>query len=209
MKRATLLVRLTAGLGLMIGLLALSVAGAGAQAGATITIHNRICPGGFDPNSGGDAFFSECHGTPPDPALGFAITGGATLETDAEGNVVFDGLAAGTYEISGGVPGEFAETVVYCSDADDVSVAWPFEFTGIGIAITVAEGDNVVCDWYNIPIDLSGNPTPSPTKPTTTLPNTGAGVGSNESDLGQLPAVLALAVGAGAAYLGLRRRFAA
>jgi hypothetical protein len=209
MKRATRLVRLTAGLGLMIGLLAVGVAGVGAQAGATITIHNRICPGGFDPNSSGDSFFNECHGTPPDPALGFIITGGEALNTDAEGNVVFGGLAAGTYEISGGAPGEFAETVVYCSNADDVSVAWPFEFTGIGIAITVAEGDNVVCDWYNIPIDLSGNPTPAPTKPTTSLPNTGAGVSADERNLWQLPATVALVVGAGAAYLGLRRRFAA
>jgi hypothetical protein len=207
MQRATLLVRLTAGLGLMIGLFAFAVAGAGAQTAATITIHNRICPGGFDPDSGGDEFFAECHDTAPDPALGFILTGGAALETDAEGNVVFDGLAAGTYEISGGAPGEFAETVVFCSDADDVSVAWPFVFTGIGISVTVAAGDNVVCDWYNIPIDLSGAPTPTKA-PTTSLPNTGTGVSGDDGGLGALPFALALVGVVGVAYVGLRRRFA-
>jgi hypothetical protein len=35
----------------------------------------------------------------------------------------------------------------------------------------------VICDWYNIPEDLSGN-----TGGTTTLPNTGAGVSTADGD---------------------------
>ncbi len=123
-----------------------------------IEVHNRICPG--EREFGGD-HFAECHETVPDPGLPFTImtTDGTVLDedvTDANGNVYFTGLAGGTYTISGGVPGEFADVAVYCSVAADGGTRQPFTAVPTGIQLTIDADDRVVCDWYNVPYDLRG-----------------------------------------------------
>ncbi|MGH2604619.1 MAG: LPXTG cell wall anchor domain-containing protein, partial [Dehalococcoidia bacterium] len=124
-----------------------------------------------------------CHGNPQTSGLEFFIDGPVADSgpTDGAGDVTFGALPAGTYEISGGVPGEFADTFVYCSINEDPNNVIPVTGTAIGVSIDVAEGAAVICDWYNIPIDLSGNGDGDDDDDTaTTLPNTGAGVSSGE-----------------------------
>ena len=66
----------------------------------------------------------------------------------------FSDLVAGNYTINEDVPGDFTSIYVYCSlaGADDV-VPFTYNEAIQGIDITLAEGQNVICDWYNIPDD--------------------------------------------------------
>lgn len=128
------------------------------SSGGYIEVHNRICPG--EKEFGGD-YFAECHETVPDPGLPFTLTAsdGTVLDedvTDGNGNVYFTGLSAGTYTMSGGVPGEFADARYYCSVSADGGTAFPFTPVTVGIQLTIAASDRIVCDWYNVPYDLRG-----------------------------------------------------
>lgn len=200
------LVRLVGGLAVALALLGATISTGEAQGGtASLTIHNRLCPSEYS----GDDVFGDCHGNPQNSGLEFAITGPVSDSgpTDANGNITFGGLPAGAYEISGGVPGEFASTVVYCSVNEDPNNVLPVTSTATGVSIDVPDGAAVVCDWYNIPFDLSGNGDDDgdDDDTATTLPNTGAGVAGGHGDAGLFlggAAVLALA---GMALVSRRR----
>jgi hypothetical protein len=134
---------------------------------SSIEVHNRICPTEY----AGDNFFGDCHDNPPDPGLSFTFTDGVTREgtTDAQGDVGFANLPEGTYTITGGVPGEFAERVVYCAvGTEETSNQEPVEFEYVtgGIQFFLPADTNVICDWYQIPFDLQGDPTPTTTPET-------------------------------------------
>ena len=120
-----------------------------ATSAATLTIHNRICPAGFE----GPDYYGACHDNPQSANLPFIVAGpeGRELPTDAAGNVTFANLPVGTYTVSGGPPGDFADVVVYCAPASAPGTAFPFQYVGGGYQISIAlgAGDNVVCDWYN------------------------------------------------------------
>lgn len=206
-------VRLAAGLGLLLALLASTMmTGSAQEANASITIHNRICPVEY----AGDDIFGDCHGTPQDAGLEFAIDGPVSDSgaTDGNGDITFAGLPAGTYEISGGVPGDFADTAVYCSVEDDPENMLAVTPTAIGVSIELPAGTNVVCDWYNIPYDLRGddggddddddNGGQTPTKPTT-LPSTGAGTAAGETDAAFVLGGMAVIALAGFAVVTRRR----
>jgi hypothetical protein len=191
--------------GLMVTALAASP-GAGAQEASSITIHHRLCPGGY---TGGD-YFTDCHDQLAGQSFEFTVESGGgieTLSTDAAtGNVTFS-VVPGGVEIYGGVPGEFAETFVYCSQDQ---VALELSETAKGVAFDALAGE-VVCDWYNTPIDLSGDGDGDSSgddggEVVTELPNTGAGAmasGSGSLMAMLLPGLLTL-IGAGT--LGLRTR---
>jgi hypothetical protein len=127
---------------------------------AQLTIHNRICPLGFT----GPDYYGVCHDTPPNPGLPFIVSGPSVAEgiTEPNGNITFAGLTPGSYAVSGGVPGEFATANYFCASADTPSRAYPFTETATGITVSLPAGADVICDWYNTPIDLSGLPTPPP-----------------------------------------------
>jgi hypothetical protein len=198
----------------------------GEAAGATLTIHNRLCPSDFF----GTDYYARCH----DVAVSgqpFLIVGPERREaaTDADGNVVFAGLADGTYRVTGGAPGEFiARTVIFCAPAANPGTEFPSALEtpaeGSGFtAITLATGDDVVCDWYSIPAtfradDDGGDGVSAPTPPAsaqatrvadsevpTELPNTGAGTGVERRPLGEWPLVIVLVVLVGVAGIGSRR----
>ncbi len=144
-----------------LGLISATPVGAAQTADtATITIHNRICPEGFS----GPDYYGTCHDTAPNPGLPFFISGpeSASATTDSSGNVTFTGLTPGDYAVSGGVPGEFASVNYFCAGADALTVAYPFTATATGITVALTAGANIICDWYNTPIDLSGLPTSTP-----------------------------------------------
>lgn len=163
------------------------------QAGATpvaeFTVHHRLCGDNYK----GGSEWDECHdvlvGTPFD----FTIDGPMTLTvaTDvATGNAEFGEVQDGTYHLFGGVPGEFSNQTIYCSDQNTGN---PVNVSPgpIGVYVEVPLQSSVVCDVYEFPEDLRGDPEPTPTqvpkpeptkipdigKGVTHLPNTGAGDG--------------------------------
>jgi hypothetical protein len=204
--RGLRVVQMAAGLALLLVLFGTTFSQASAGGSGDLVIHNRLCPTGYS----GDTIFEDCHGNPQDSNLEFTISGpeSATAATDDAGNVTFADLTPGSYNVSGGVPGEFADAVVFCSaEGDpDTLVAPPATATGFSVSIPADFLGSIICDWYNIPIDLSGGPTPTPTPDgdVTELPDTGAGVAS---DAGTNMALLGLGfVALGLTAVAMRRR---
>lgn len=161
MKRSVPRVGVLTVLCFVLGIIGVTPVGA-AQTDSTaqLTIHNRICPEGFS----GPDYYGTCHDTAPNPGLPFFISGPETASatTNASGNVTFSALTAGDYAVSGGVPGEFADVNYFCAEADALTIPYPFTKTATGIAVSLPAGANIICDWYNTPINLSGLPTPAP-----------------------------------------------
>ncbi len=62
-----------------------------AAATATLEIHKRICHNGAPKVD----IFKECHQFPPEQEVRFKVDNGASRAVNAEGNVIFAGLAAG------------------------------------------------------------------------------------------------------------------
>ncbi len=125
--------------------------------GGSIEIHGRICPVGF----AGPDFYTECHDDPLSDVtytvtlLGTGVVAEAT--TDGTGNLLFSGLAFGSYAIEESVPGDFAQYRVYCSDQSGAPVPFVYTDTG-GAQLDVAvAGVAIVCDWYIIPDNARGD----------------------------------------------------
>lgn len=203
--------RLAAGFALVLAVLAATAAAASAtvEPHSALTIHNRICPVEYN----GNDLFGDCHDNPQTSNLEFSIDGATpgSGATDANGNITFSELKPGPYNISGGVPGEFASTQVYCSidyDPDTVIAVTP---TATGVSIVLPENNSVTCDWYNIPFDLRGDvgddDDDDDTTGVTTLPSTGAGGTATEATDGWLIAGAAFLAMCGLAVVSRRRAF--
>ncbi len=135
----------------------------GAQTGTgSIEIHKAVCPAGYEPNP---EIFNDCHGNGLE-GVTFTVVGPDGFEDSAvtaienapgPGIVRFTDLPAGTYTISEDVPDHDTTIYVYCSlaEAEDV-VDFSYNEDG-SIDLPLDEGVDVICDWYNIPIDLSGD----------------------------------------------------
>jgi hypothetical protein len=186
----------------------------------TLTIHNRICPVEYS----GDDLYGDCHDNPQTSHLEFTVIrdgdiGVAHGSTDDAGDVTFENIPPGYYTLYGGVSSEFASAVVYCSiEGIDGTGRFATEVEG-GFQLATnpnALGWHYVCDWYNIPFDLSGDEdvTPTPTPNTgdtnddeevvTDLPNTGTGAASDSSTNIVLYGLGVLALGMSA--VAVRRR---
>jgi hypothetical protein len=150
---------------------------------ASVTITNLICPTGYS----GTTYAADCTGV-PDPSLPFEISGPASSsgQTDATGTVVFEDLPAGTYTVTGGAPGDFAEAVIECEGQESISQ------DGVILTLEIAADAAVTCNWWNIPEDLSGKP-----------PNTAVAVGQPDGSalLGMLMVLLSISMLARSAML--------
>jgi len=190
------LIRSLVALGVLTALLSF-VPGAGAQDAPTLTVHARTCPTSEEP----DDFFATCHGN---PVADIEFFDGSTSigTTGADGNLIYDLGAAGSVDLNGGVPGEFARNFIYCSSNADQSTVVDFVFVEAGTSVSVDVSESgTTCDWYVVPEDLSGNtPTPAPNATSTPtggvsqLPNTGSGP-SNDSTNWMLLALIVAALG--------------
>lgn len=179
---------------------------------STITIHSRICLNG-EPTTD---IFTECHDSLPVITTTYSIDGGSAQALDAEGNLSFVDVSAGTHEIAqvDGVPLDFAHLRVFCSDVTTNDEVVEIAVNVQKFSVTAIAGDEIVCDVYTIPEDLSGmtptpevTPTATSTSGSTTLPNTGAGSEQNQNDNTLLFAISALALaGLGFAAYRLRQR---
>ena len=177
---------------------------AAAQGSGTIEIHARVCPSDAPGN-----LFDDCHGNPPSQPFSYSLNGGTSAFVDADGNVSFTGLTAGTYNVSQteGIPLEFANLRVFCSvqTADPVVVE---EVTdGPNFSVALADGEHVVCDVYSIPENLSGlTPTPAATAtPGITLPNTGSGLDAGSGLMAPMGFALVALILTAVGFFAIRR----
>lgn len=129
----------------------------------SIEVHNRVCP----PESEGQPAFDACHGNVPEAGLPFTFAGPITLEgvTNAEGNVGFGNLPEGTYAITADATAGFADRFVYCSvgtaeTSNEAPIA--VEYVTGGIQIDLPAATNVICDWYDYPIDTATDEATTP-----------------------------------------------
>ncbi|MGH2562493.1 MAG: MSCRAMM family protein [Thermomicrobiales bacterium] len=126
-----------------------------------IELHKAVCPAGYDDGN----YFEDCHGDGVE-GVEFTIDGPNGYNDSADtviiddpgpGIIAFADLEAGAYVINEDVPGDVTDTYVYCSMANSEEVV-PFEETDEGgIALDLADGQAVVCDWYNIPVQQFEN----------------------------------------------------
>jgi hypothetical protein len=121
-----------------------------------LTIHKLQCPAGYD----GETFFEDCHGNRlggvafdaygPEGFLRQDIT------TNDRGILVLDGIEVGgtvtILEQFTSAPAT-AVFVVYCSNSAGEQVQFDYrerQNEG-GVRLGVFRGDDILCDWYDIP----------------------------------------------------------
>lgn len=136
----------------------------GEVTGSSVEVHLSICPENYQ----GTNWYADCHDN--------GTSGQSFILADANGEVTSDAvvertpgpaiarftqLPAGDFELRGGPPQDFGTVFLYCSDpATNTQVETRFE-GGMGY-FSLAENQSVVCDWYFVPEDGSGQPTPTP-----------------------------------------------
>ena len=145
-----------------------------AETGGSLTVHLSSCPVDY----AGNDIFADCHGDGI-ADMPFVLSGPngeqtsttTVPETPGPGIATFTGLAAGDYTLQGGPGGDFGRVSLVCTlqpSGDPLDA--PVE--GTQASFTLAAGDDVLCDWYFIPENLSGM-TPTPTvSPTPTQATT-------------------------------------
>jgi hypothetical protein len=111
-----------------------------------------MCPTGF----GGPDFATAC--TSPAADVPFVLAAGHgiidTATTDADGNLRFADIIPGSYQVAADIPGDFASSRVTCTTASGGEVGEPEEYNQI--ALDVAAGDSIACDWYIVPDNARG-----------------------------------------------------
>jgi hypothetical protein len=135
----------------------------GEETGGSLTLHVASCPTDYE----GSDYFEDCHDQGINESAfrldgpGGSISGTTSVpRTGGPGLLAFTGLAAGDYTLQGGPPGDFGTAVVYCSDqATNAQVNASVSSTQASFSL--AEGQDLLCDWYFIPEDASGEPTPT------------------------------------------------
>lgn len=147
--------RLTIAVTLLLSLIGLSTFSvARAQSGtATLTIHSRFCPPGYD----GTDIFETCHDNVGIRGVQYTVSGidGGANIPDETGNLVFTDLRSYDYRISTSLPSDLNRAYVYCSNSDgsngrQISTTVD-DYYGEFIELSLVAGDDVLCDWYTIP----------------------------------------------------------
>jgi hypothetical protein len=138
--------------------------GVSAQETTTITIHVRFCPENVTVTD----YFAQCHGNTFVHGHYFYLLDDDNryqnkLLDPETGNVTFE-TVRGTVRLYGGLPDEFVETFVYCSQNGEMLL----ESSAADVTFDVGTGD-VVCDWYQTPKIYRTLATPLAPGETTTI----------------------------------------
>lgn len=181
---------------------------------ATVTIHKAICPADF-----GDPF-TECHGNVL-AGVAFSIDGfeigSGVITTGADGvasKTILQAAGEGGVTVTedAAVFGAYLGAYVVCSEQGSGAVLFGGSAPAGAVSFNAVQGDDIVCDWYNL-TDATGGvvetpvatttatATKTPTGGTTTLPSTGVPGGSG----GAGTWIGAAALGGAAAYLAGRK----
>ena len=134
-----------------------------------LELHKRVCPNG--PPSGD--IFQTCHDNLPQQPVAFSVDGAAAKFIGENGNVTFNGLSAGTHVVqeTEGPPLEFVELRIWCSVQGSDQAPFQVQPNGPNFSVPVGAGQRVICDVYNVALNLSGQtPTPPPVETPTTPP---------------------------------------
>lgn len=140
----------------------------GEETGGSVQVNLAACPVGYT----GDQFFDDCHGNGIADQQ-FQLTGPAgeltgtttVAQTPGPGTVTFTALGAGDYTLRGGPPGDFGSVELACTlPPTDQPFAVSLE-NGIA-SFSLAENQDVLCDWYFIGEDSRGEiPSTPPVTP--------------------------------------------
>ena len=137
----------------------------GLESGASLVVHLSLCPVDYS----GNTLYDTCHDVGISD-LPFDLTGpNGELQQDTvvprspgPGIVEFTQLPAGDYTLAGGPPGDFGTVELYCTtQPDGALVETSLESTRA--AFSIGEGEDILCDWYYIPISQGGIQIPTPT----------------------------------------------
>ncbi len=216
MARSDRPVRLIAGLLLALAVVAIWSAGASAQEeGGSITINVRECPAGYSGTDHGTDCITPVAGIDFNARamkLDYSVDG----VTDGDGSVTLplpadnsiDSPITVTSVPAVNVPGGSGPPFIFgCTknDGEAVDASYSQVQTDPGgdaymVSVPAANGDVIFCDWYLLSAD-SGAETPSVVE----LPNTGSGIGFEQSSLNQsfVLTFLALVGGLTAAYASI------
>jgi hypothetical protein len=123
--------------------------------GGSIIIIKRFCPVDYDILSGDPAV--DC-GQPQD-GVQFNATGpnGYAAQTNTGDSipsaVQFGGLEAGEYQVSETLPAGVSSAWVWSCSSDyaDLSGFAPFDATGSAFVYDLADNEDILCFWYNVP----------------------------------------------------------
>jgi hypothetical protein len=135
--------------------------------GASLTIHNALCPSGY----GGEDFFNDCHDTPNDGSV-FALDGPrgrllkATTEAVADPGpsvAVFTGIRKpGIYTLTRiSSPTAVADFRVFCFRGEGAEELIPVTPVDGGVRFELVQHDVLLCDWYDIAAGGEGDGPPT------------------------------------------------
>jgi sortase (surface protein transpeptidase) len=119
----------------------------------SITIYKYTCPEGYDLEAYGADPWADC----PEATSGVAFTLSGqgmskTSMTDGSGLVMWDGLDAGSYQIDETPPANTVYAFVLTCEGSSVPMIQNVPLSvGYHVPIEIADGDHVVCYWYNVP----------------------------------------------------------
>jgi hypothetical protein len=146
-----------------------------------VTIHKATCPTG----AGAD-IFTQCHGN----VLGgvsFAVDGfeigSGTITTDDSGvasKTILEAAASGDVTLTedSATFASYLGAYVYCAEQGSGAVLFDSDAPGGTVTFSAKQGDDIICDWYNITEASSGASEPPATGGdggATSLPSTGVG----------------------------------
>jgi hypothetical protein len=124
---------------------------------ATLTIHSRFCPPGYD----GTDIYNTCHDTIGDQSQEFQLWEDTlrverSKQPDAEGNITFADLETGGYAVTSSIPANLVNTSVYCTWDEGngrwLNRSWLTDDGWEAFSVPIGVGEQVLCDWYTIPI---------------------------------------------------------
>ena len=118
---------------------------------AAVSVEAFGCPVGYVGNDEPN----DCDDPLDDVTFGLTRNGSsfaAEERTAANGVVRFDGLVAGTYVLTGGVPTKLATQTVLCRDGEGLIPFDPPQGGAAGAVFDVAAGDQITCGWYVTPM---------------------------------------------------------
>jgi hypothetical protein len=204
-------------LGLALAAFAATGPAASAQDAGSLIIAVSTCPQGYD----GANYAADCGDTPAagvDFALGTPGTGNVETSTSRADGLVTFSLApydldpTGPDTVTVGEPAAQAlDYAVFCTvGGEPLDFAYEtidFQPGGplFGIRFAFEPGDQIACEWYNIPQPMHPGDDGADRDPVQQLPNTGIGSGAaGDDDWRALPQLALLAALIGGSAVGRR-----